>query len=377
MVRLTERAAEHVLALMREDPEALALQGRRAGRRLLRACQYASASTASPSPATRSSTSTACKVVVDRFSLPYLSGAEVDFVDGLMGQGFTVNNPNAVASCGCGSSFKAEGDEAAASAGGCSTCSACRPAAQPEKGAFMPWCGASGGLDAVEGVLYVAQPAARDQEVEVVVAGQLRSSRAAARSAGRRRMATMIAAPGSSASRTSVPAAIPRSSARSSTSSECSVESVALSISARRGAEMPLDQPERARGPAHRQPLCGDRQHDDEEHGVEDVGRPGHARCDGKRGEDDRNASAQARPGQEPLLAQRHSERGRAQQHRQRPSDEHERDGDEDGPEPLVEHARGRDQQAEQDEEPELREPRRLPAGSLAPRRRAGCGRPR
>jgi iron-sulfur cluster assembly protein len=44
-----------------------------------------------------------------------------------MGQGFTVNNPNAVASCGCGSSFKAdgEGDEVAApAAGGCNTCSA-------------------------------------------------------------------------------------------------------------------------------------------------------------------------------------------------------------------------------------------------------------
>jgi hypothetical protein len=39
-------------------------------------------------------------IIVDRFSLPYLEGASVDYVDGLMGQGFTVENPNASASCG-------------------------------------------------------------------------------------------------------------------------------------------------------------------------------------------------------------------------------------------------------------------------------------
>ena len=57
-------------------------------------------------------------VVIDRFSLPYLEGAEVDFVDGLMGQGFAVSNPNAAASCGCGSSFTAEGAQAPAGAAG-------------------------------------------------------------------------------------------------------------------------------------------------------------------------------------------------------------------------------------------------------------------
>jgi iron-sulfur cluster assembly accessory protein len=67
-------------------------------------------------------------VVVDRFSLPYLEGAGIDYVDGLMGQGFTVNNPNAVASCGCGKSFTgADADPSAAPAGpdGCASgCSA-------------------------------------------------------------------------------------------------------------------------------------------------------------------------------------------------------------------------------------------------------------
>src|SRR5436190_4903784 len=49
-------------------------------------------------------------VLVDEMSLTYISGSEVDYVDSLMGAGFTVNNPNAVSSCGCGHSFKtAEG----------------------------------------------------------------------------------------------------------------------------------------------------------------------------------------------------------------------------------------------------------------------------
>src|SRR5947208_8805420 len=45
-------------------------------------------------------------VLVDEMSLGYITGSEVDYVDSLMGAGFTVNNPNAVSSCGCGHSFK-------------------------------------------------------------------------------------------------------------------------------------------------------------------------------------------------------------------------------------------------------------------------------
>ncbi len=47
------------------------------------------------------------EVVVDPMSLPYLNGALVDWVEGLQGSGFTVKNPNAKGSCGCGSSFSA------------------------------------------------------------------------------------------------------------------------------------------------------------------------------------------------------------------------------------------------------------------------------
>lgn len=45
------------------------------------------------------------EVLVDPFSLPYLQGCEVDYRSSLMGSGFSVNNPNAVGSCGCGHSF--------------------------------------------------------------------------------------------------------------------------------------------------------------------------------------------------------------------------------------------------------------------------------
>jgi iron-sulfur cluster assembly accessory protein len=45
------------------------------------------------------------KVVVDRMSTPYLSGAVIDFVDTIEKQGFTIDNPNATGSCACGDSF--------------------------------------------------------------------------------------------------------------------------------------------------------------------------------------------------------------------------------------------------------------------------------
>lgn len=45
------------------------------------------------------------RVLVDQLSLVYMDGSEIDFVDNLLGQSFQIRNPNAVASCGCGTSF--------------------------------------------------------------------------------------------------------------------------------------------------------------------------------------------------------------------------------------------------------------------------------
>ncbi|MCL3777575.1 MULTISPECIES: iron-sulfur cluster assembly accessory protein [unclassified Actinomyces] len=47
----------------------------------------------------------AVEVVVDRMSVPYLSGATIDFADSIEKQGFTIDNPNASGSCACGESF--------------------------------------------------------------------------------------------------------------------------------------------------------------------------------------------------------------------------------------------------------------------------------
>jgi iron-sulfur cluster assembly accessory protein len=44
-------------------------------------------------------------VLIDTVSMPYMEGSEIDFVDDLMGQSFQIHNPNATASCGCGTSF--------------------------------------------------------------------------------------------------------------------------------------------------------------------------------------------------------------------------------------------------------------------------------
>lgn len=61
------------------------------------------------------------KVFIDPTSMMYLGGATIDYEDSIMGGGFKIDNPNAVSSCGCGTSFKTK-DSAGAAAGGCSNC---------------------------------------------------------------------------------------------------------------------------------------------------------------------------------------------------------------------------------------------------------------
>ena len=71
------------------------------------------------------------KVVVDPHSMPYIKGASVDYVEDVMGGGFKIDNPNAVRSCGCGSSFatedgqEASGGSCGSSGGGCGSGCGC------------------------------------------------------------------------------------------------------------------------------------------------------------------------------------------------------------------------------------------------------------
>ncbi len=63
------------------------------------------------------------KVFIDPTSMMYLNQATIDYVDSIMGGGFKIENPNAVTSCGCGTSFKTKDSggyaEAAGGGGGC------------------------------------------------------------------------------------------------------------------------------------------------------------------------------------------------------------------------------------------------------------------
>jgi len=62
------------------------------------------------------------KLVVDPASLPLLAGSEVDYIENMMGGGFSVNNPNATSACGCGHSFRTDG-QAAPDGEGAASCS--------------------------------------------------------------------------------------------------------------------------------------------------------------------------------------------------------------------------------------------------------------
>jgi iron-sulfur cluster assembly protein len=115
MVTLTEKAASKIKELMAEEPV-----GEVGVLRV--AIQYALGFDRGPQDGDEQVEMHGVRLVVDPFSAPYLQGSEIDFVDALMGAGFAINNPNVVASCGCGSSFQAkegiEGETAHAHAGG-------------------------------------------------------------------------------------------------------------------------------------------------------------------------------------------------------------------------------------------------------------------
>ncbi len=64
-----------------------------------------------PGAADQTFESNGIKLYVDPISIRYLNGAEVDFVENFAGGGFTIKNPNAVTTCGCGQSFTVEESE--------------------------------------------------------------------------------------------------------------------------------------------------------------------------------------------------------------------------------------------------------------------------
>jgi len=127
VVTLTARAAEKVRGLMAEEPAGeagvlrIAIQGGGCS-----GFEYALGFDRGAQSGDYEVEFHGVTVVVDPFSVPYLQGSTIDFLEGLKESGFKIENPNATSACGCGSSFQvAEGDapddDAAAGCGsGCS-----------------------------------------------------------------------------------------------------------------------------------------------------------------------------------------------------------------------------------------------------------------
>ena len=103
-ITLTERAAARIRDILRDEPGKSALRIAVAGG----GCsgfQYEfelESATASDDHVIERD---GAKVVIDAASIMYMLGSEIDFVDELIGAQFHINNPNATASCGCGTSF--------------------------------------------------------------------------------------------------------------------------------------------------------------------------------------------------------------------------------------------------------------------------------
>jgi len=101
---ITTAAAGRIKSILAEEPAGAAFRiGVEGG-----GCsgfQYAFSVAPSPDAGDLLVEKDGARLVVDDASLPFLTGARVDFVDDLMGQSFRIENPNAASSCGCGTSF--------------------------------------------------------------------------------------------------------------------------------------------------------------------------------------------------------------------------------------------------------------------------------
>lgn len=123
LISLTPAASEKLLGLMREKQlEAHALRVFVAGGGCS-GLQYGMTFDNETNPGDTEFEVNGLKVRVDPMSAQYVKGAHIDYQDSLMGGGFKIENPNAVSSCGCGSSFRPREEEGyedyPAAGGGC------------------------------------------------------------------------------------------------------------------------------------------------------------------------------------------------------------------------------------------------------------------
>lgn len=106
MITLTSQAAEKLKGLLQEKQRedlALRIFVKPGG---CRGYSYGMAFDSRVQEDDRTAEVDGVRILIDPFSAAFLEGAEVDYVDSLMGGGFTIRNPNAVSTCGCGQSFR-------------------------------------------------------------------------------------------------------------------------------------------------------------------------------------------------------------------------------------------------------------------------------
>jgi len=104
-VILTERAAKRISTILEKEPEGTALRISVAGGGCSGFQYEYNLVQESPAQDDLVLTGGDATVLIDQMSLEFMGGAEIDFVDDLIGQAFKISNPNAVAACGCGTSF--------------------------------------------------------------------------------------------------------------------------------------------------------------------------------------------------------------------------------------------------------------------------------
>ena len=126
MVTLSERAATEVKGLLEQQQKPDAMLRVFVAGGGCSGFQYGMSLEEEASEGDQTFNINGVKVIVDPRSAQYIEGAEIDYVDSMMGGGFKIDNPQAASSCGCGQSFTPkEGEEAepaAAGGGGCGSC---------------------------------------------------------------------------------------------------------------------------------------------------------------------------------------------------------------------------------------------------------------
>jgi iron-sulfur cluster assembly protein len=125
MVTLSERAASEVKGLLEQQQKPDAMLRVFVAGGGCSGFQYGMSLEEEASEGDQTFDVSGVKVIIDPRSAMYMDGAEIDYVDSMMGGGFKIDNPQAASSCGCGQSFTPkEGDEAEpAEASGCGGCS--------------------------------------------------------------------------------------------------------------------------------------------------------------------------------------------------------------------------------------------------------------